>query len=155
MAQEKDTEKKLDATENRKADKMDDIQDETCNTTQAKSEEVDETQYDVRFILEPSGDKTVKKVVVFIEGKFNIYSADFSFRKLHEIFAQYDIVDFKLRNIEEFDLSAIQTLYYFQYFLSKLEKRITLQIEELPQEIMRLLVKTKYNDILLVKPANG
>lgn len=64
----------------------------------------------------------------------------------------YDILDFKLQNIIEIDMTSIQVLYYYKTVFNRLNKQISLQADGLSLEMKKLLMKTKYNKILFKKP---
>lgn len=104
------------------------------------------------FIVEPSRRKSVKKAKVFIEGELSIYNTQELLSKIKEVLNQYDMVDFKIRNVKDIDLSAVQVLYYVKKHHEESDKQLTFQIEELGMELKSLLVKTKYNKLLFKKP---
>lgn len=117
-----------------------------------KNTATEEFNEGLKFIVEPSRRKSVKKAKIFIEGKLEVNNAEFLTEKIKEVITSYNIIDFKLRNIEDLDLSSIQILYYFTNVYNKGKKTIIFHIEDLPIALKTLLVKTKYNKILFKKP---
>ncbi len=107
---------------------------------------------DVQFIIEPSKRKTVRKVKVTVEGKLNLYNATFISESIKGLVEQYDILDFKLQNIAEIDMSALQTMYFYKTIYSQLEKSINFQTVDLPSEVNTIINKCKYNKVLFRKP---
>ena len=113
-----------------------------------------EEERSIRLIVEPSRRKSVKKAKVFIEGKLNIYNSEYLVTGLKEILGGFEMVDFRLRDVQEIDLSAIQIFYYFDRFYTQEGKKITFQMEDISAELRTLLIKTKYGKILFKKPKN-
>jgi ABC-type transporter Mla MlaB component len=111
-----------------------------------------EEQKEVTFIVEPSRRKSVKKATVIIEGKLNINTSAFIAQQIKAVLKDYDILDFKLQNIIEIDMTSIQVLYYYKTVFNRLNKQISLQADGLSLEMKKLLMKTKYNKILFKKP---
>ena len=114
-------------------------------------EEEQEPIRSVRIIVEPSRRKSVKKAKVFIEGKLDIVNAVYLTEKIKEVIAEYNVIDFRLRDITDIDLSSIQILYFMKELLENEEKTVSFQLEDLPIELKTLLVKTKYNKLLFKK----
>lgn len=111
----------------------------------------DEEARTVKITVTPSLRKSVKKVKVTIEGKLNLYNANYLVGEIKPIISDFDIIDLKLENIEEIDLSAIQTLYYFREMCARLDKSTSFNADGLSIEIKTMLVKTKYNKVLFKK----
>lgn len=111
-----------------------------------------ESDNGVCIIVEPSRRKKVKKAKVFIEGKLDVSNAQFISDKIKEVITNFNIIDFKLRKVESFDLSSVQIFHYYREIYRAEEKAISFQIEDLPITLKSILVKTKYNKILFKKP---
>tara|TARA_B100000809_G_scaffold1942_1_gene2252 strand:- start:2992 stop:3495 length:504 start_codon:yes stop_codon:yes gene_type:complete len=105
----------------------------------------------IKFIIEPSRRKSVSKVKVFIEGKLGVYNAEYLTNKIKEVIVSYNVIDIKLRNIEDLDLSSIQILYYFANHYKDGKKIVLFHMEDLSINLKTLLVKTKYNNIIFKK----
>jgi hypothetical protein len=105
----------------------------------------------IKFIIEPSRRKTVSKVKVFIEGKLGVYNAEYLTNKIKEVIVSYNVIDIKLRNIEDLDLSSIQIFHYFTNHYNDGKKIVLFHIEDLSINLKTLLVKTKYNNIMFKK----
>lgn len=110
---------------------------------------------EVKFVVVPSRRKTVRKAKVTLEGKLNLYNSAFIAESISNLADQYDLLDFKLENIAEIDLSAIQTMYYYKSVFGGPEKSISFQLTDLPGEVGAIINKCKYNKILFKKPATG
>ncbi len=102
----------------------------------------------IKFIVEPSRRKSVSKVKVFIEGKLGVYNAEYLTNKIKEVIVSYNVIDIKLRNIEDLDLSSIQIFHYFTNHYNDGKKIVLFHIEDLSINLKTLLVKTKYNNIM-------
>jgi hypothetical protein len=105
----------------------------------------------IKFIIEPSRRKSVSKVKVFIEGKLGVYNAEYLTNKIKEVIVSYNVIDIKLRNIEDLDLSSIQIFHYFTNHYNDGKKIVLFHIEDLSINLKTLLVKTKYNNIMFKK----
>jgi anti-anti-sigma regulatory factor len=106
----------------------------------------------IKIIIEPSRRKKVKKAIFFIEGVIDIQQAQFLTNKIKEAIVHFNLIEVKLRNVEDLDLSAIQIFYYFTTIYNQGEKTISFYMENLPIDLKTLLVKTKYNKLLFKKP---
>lgn len=127
---------------------------EVASTTNIEEVLNEEVETSLKFIVEPSRRKSVKKAKIFIEGELTIYNAKLLQTKILEALESFDLIDFKLRAIKDIDLSAIQVLFYTKELYKESDKTPTFQLEELPMELKSLLVKTKYNKILFKKQVN-
>jgi len=105
----------------------------------------------IKFIIEPSRRKSVSKVKVFIEGKLGVYNAEYLTNKIKEVIVSYNVIDIKLRNIEDLDISSIQIFHYFTNHYNDGKKIVLFHIEDLSINLKTLLVKTKYNNIMFKK----
>jgi hypothetical protein len=105
----------------------------------------------IKFIIEPSRRKSVSKVKVFIEGKLGVYNAEYLTNKIKEVIVSYNVIDIKLRNIEDLDLSSIQIFHYFANHYNDGKKIVLFHMEDLSINLKTLLVKTKYNNIMFKK----
>ena len=103
----------------------------------------------MKFIVEPSRRKSIKKVKITMEGKLNIYNSAYILKKLKEVAVEFDTLDLRLNEIEELDVSVMQTLHYFSFFYNSEEKQILLQLENPSKEVKALLTITSLKNMVL------
>jgi anti-anti-sigma factor len=101
---------------------------------------------EISIRLKERGKKDEKSAEIFIEGEFSISYAEKVRDKLMEAMEQYDRIDVKVQNLENFDLSAIQLLVSLRKSLPADKIKITLVLGD---ELKPILEHAGLNDILL------
>jgi anti-anti-sigma factor len=101
---------------------------------------------EISIRLKERGKKDEKSAEIIIEGEFSISCAEKVRDKLMEAMDQYDRIDLKVQNLENFDLSAIQLLVSLRKSIPADKIKITLVLRD---ELKPILEHAGLNDILL------
>jgi anti-anti-sigma factor len=101
---------------------------------------------DISIKVKEHGKKDEKTAEIFIEGEFSIAYAEKVKEKLLEVIEQYDRIDVKIQNLENFDLSAVQLLVSLRKSLPVDKIKLTLVLRE---DLKPILEHAGFKDILL------
>ena len=101
---------------------------------------------EINIKVRERGKKDEKTAEVFIEGEFTIGYAEIVKEKLLEVIDQYDRIDVKVQNLENFDLRAIQLLVSLRKSLPADKIKLTLILRD---DLKPILEHAGLKDILL------
>jgi anti-anti-sigma factor len=101
---------------------------------------------DINIKIKERGKKDEKTAEVFIEGEFTIGYAEKVKEKLLEVMEQYNRIELKVRNLENFDLSAMQLLVSLRKSLPADKIKLTLVLHD---DLKPILEHAGLMDILL------
>ncbi|MBI9052529.1 MAG: hypothetical protein JEY96_01845 [Bacteroidales bacterium] len=88
--------------------------------------------------IAPSKNKEEKKVKITFENDLTIYSIEDFKAKFIEAYNKYDVINIKLKNVNNVDLTFIQLLYSLKEDSKKTNKSISFDFE-FPEDLELLL----------------
>ena len=101
---------------------------------------------DISIKVKERGKKDEKLAEVYIEGDFTISYVEKVREKLLDVMEQYDRIEVKVQNLENFDLSAIQMLISMRKSLPSDKFKLTLILRD---DLKPILEHAGLKDILL------
>ena len=103
---------------------------------------------DKNIQIKPSKKKGENKVSIMLENELTIFSIENMKDKIIEAVKKYDIIEFKLNNVSNMDLTFVQLFYSIKTFAERLNKKISFDVE-LPDDIESLFSNSGLNKVLL------
>ena len=103
---------------------------------------------DKNIQIRPSKKKGENKVSIMLENELTIFSIENMKDKIIEAVKKYNIIEFKLNNISNMDLTFVQLFYSIKISTEKLNKKISFDVE-LSDDIESLFTNSGLNKVLL------
>jgi len=105
----------------------------------------------IKVLFKPSKRKKVRKIMLTIEGEFTINNINLVYETIPSVFANYDNVSIKLKNINQIDLTAIQFLHSLKTIYETKGKVISID-SQLSKDDTFLMACAGFSDLIIKQP---